>query len=224
MALSQEDYMRALVGDDNSLWKPLPGFFTPDTPLYTEEGGEILKGKRDLTAAKKMLAEAGYKGEPVTCVVAQDQPITKAQGDVTADLLKQMGMNVDFVATDWGTTGSRRALKTPPAQGGWNMFHTWHAGADCVNPAAYNALRANGDKAWFGWPNSPEVEKEITGWFDAKNLDEEKAAAKRINKAALDDVVFAPTGFFLGYTAWRKTISGVEKGPLPQFWGVSKTA
>src|SRR5882757_5531363 len=29
MAMSQEDYMRALVGDDNSLWKPLPGFFTP---------------------------------------------------------------------------------------------------------------------------------------------------------------------------------------------------
>ena len=79
-ALSQEDYMRALVGDDTALWKPLPGFFTPDTPLYTEEGGEILKGKRDLAAAKKLLAESGYSGQPVTCVVAQDQPITKAHG------------------------------------------------------------------------------------------------------------------------------------------------
>ncbi len=80
MALNQEDYMRALVGDDNSLWKLLPSFFTPDTPLYTEEGGDILKGKRDLAAAKKLLAESGYSGEPVTCLVAQDQPITKAHG------------------------------------------------------------------------------------------------------------------------------------------------
>ena len=80
MALSQEDYMRALVGDDTALWKPLPGFFTPGTPLYTEEGGEILKGKRDLDGAKKLLAESGYSGQPVTCVVAQDQPITKAHG------------------------------------------------------------------------------------------------------------------------------------------------
>ena len=87
--------------------------------------------------------------------MAQDQPITKAQGDVTADLLKQLGMNVDFVATDWGTVGARRAQKTPPGQGGWSMFHTWHAGADCINPAAYIAIRANGDKAWFGWPNVP---------------------------------------------------------------------
>ncbi|XUM20460.1 ABC transporter substrate-binding protein [Bradyrhizobium oligotrophicum S58] len=224
MAMSQEDYMRALVGDDNALWKPLPGVFTPGTPLYTEEGGDILKGKRDLAKAKKLLEEAGYKGEPITCLVAQDQPITKAFGDVTADLLKKLGMNVDFVATDWGTVGARRALKTPPAQGGWHMFHTWHAGADCINPAAYNALRANGDKAWFGWPNSEPVEKEITNWFNAKSLDEEKVVAGRINKAAIEDVVFAPTGFFLGYTAWRKNVSGVTKGPIPLFWGVSKTA
>jgi peptide/nickel transport system substrate-binding protein len=223
-ALSQEDYMRALVGDDTSLWKPLPGYFTPDTPLYNEEGGEILKGKRDLAAAKKLLAESGYSNQPVSCIVAQDQPITKAQGDVTADLLKQMGMNVDFVATDWGTVGTRRAQKTPPGQGGWSMFHTWHAGADCVNPAVYNAIRGNADKAWFGWPNSPTVEKEIAVWFDAKTLDEEKAAAKRINRAALEDAIYAPTGFFLSYTAWRKNISGIAKGPLPFFWGVSKTA
>ncbi|MEY9236641.1 ABC-type transport system substrate-binding protein [Bradyrhizobium japonicum] len=224
MALSQEDYMRALVGDDDTLWKPLPGFFTPDTPLYTELGGEILKGKRDFDAAKKLLAESGYSGQPVTCVVAQDQSITKAQGDVTADLLKKLGMNVDFVATDWGTVGARRAMKTPPGQGGWNMFHSWHAGADCINPAAYTAIRANGDKAWFGWPNSPNTEKEITAWFDAKNLEEEKAAIGQVNKAALEDVVYAPTGFFLTYTAWRKNVSGITKGPLPFFWNVSKSA
>ena len=30
-------------------------------------------------------------------------------GDVTAELLKSIGMKVDFVATDWGTVGARRA-------------------------------------------------------------------------------------------------------------------
>src|SRR6202011_1853970 len=54
--------LAALSGDDTSLWKPLPGFFTPGTPLYTEAGGEILKGKRDIAAAKKLLAESGYSG------------------------------------------------------------------------------------------------------------------------------------------------------------------
>jgi peptide/nickel transport system substrate-binding protein len=224
MAMSQEDYMRAIVGDDNDLWKPLPGFFTPGTPLYTEEGGEILKGPRKLDAAKKLLAESGYAGQPVTCLVAQDQPITKAQGDVTADLLKRLGMNVDFAAIDWGTVGARRAVKTPPGQGGWQMFHTWHSGADCINPAVAIGVRASGDKAWFGWPEAPAVETEVTAWYAAKTLDEEKAAIGRLNKAALDNVVYAPTGFFLSYQAWRKNVSGVVKGPLPFFWGVAKTA
>jgi len=41
MALSQEDYMRALVGDDPALWKPLPGFFTPNTPALQRGGRRI---------------------------------------------------------------------------------------------------------------------------------------------------------------------------------------
>jgi peptide/nickel transport system substrate-binding protein len=221
-AMNQEDYMRAIVGDDNALWKPLPGFFTPGTPLYTEAGGEVLK-MRNINAARKLLEEGGYKGEPVTCVVGQDLAAVKAQGEVTADLLKRLGMNVDFVATDWGTVGARRAQKTPPGQGGWSMFHTWHAGADCINPSSYTAIRGNGDKAWFGWPTSERVEKEVENWFDAADLAGEKAAMARLNQAALEDVIYAPTGLFLSYQAWRKNVTGVTKGPLPFFWDVSKS-
>jgi peptide/nickel transport system substrate-binding protein len=220
-ALNQEDYMRAIVGDDDKLWKPLPGFFTPGTPGYTEAGGDMFKMK-NVAAAKKLLAESGYKGEPVTCVVAQDMAATKSMGDVTAELLKSIGMNVDFVATDWGTVGARRAQKTPPGQGGWSMFHTWHAGADCINPSSYTAIRANGDKAWFGWPDVPAVETEVTNWFNAKSAAEEKAAIDRLNKAAVENVVYVPTGFYLGYQAWRKNVSGVTSGPIPFAWGVSK--
>lgn len=220
-ALNQEDYMRAIVGDDDKLWKPLPGFFTPGTPGYTEAGGEMMKMK-NVAAAKKLLAESGYKGELVTCVVAQDMAATKSMGDVTAELLKSIGMNVDFVATDWGTVGARRAQKTPPGQGGWSMFHTWHAGADCINPASYTAIRANGDKAWFGWPDVPAVETGVTNWFNAKDEAQEKGAIDAINKAAVENVVYVPTGFYLGYQAWRKNVSGVVSGPLPFSWGVSK--
>jgi len=68
-----------------------------------------------------------------------------------------------------------------------------------------------------------QVESQITAWYDAKTLDEEKIAMQRLNKAALDNVVYAPTGFFLAYRAWRKNVTGVVKGALPFFWGVSKS-
>ena len=223
MALNQEDYMRAVVGDDTKLWKPIPSFFTPDTPLYSEAGGDPLKA-RNIEGAKKLLAEAGYKGQPVTCLVAQDQPALKAMGEITADLLKKIGMTVDFVATDWGTVGQRRASKNAPGQGGWGMFHTWHAGADCVNPAGHIAIRANGEAgpAWFGWPKDEGVEKAVGEWFDAKSIDEEKASVAAVNKAAMESVVFIPTGFYYGFQAWRSNVEGIVGGPLPWFWGVKK--
>jgi peptide/nickel transport system substrate-binding protein len=223
MAMSQENYMRAVVGDDDSLWKPMRGVFTPGGPLYSEEGGEILKGPRNFDAAKKLLAGSGYTGQPVTCLIAQDIPFLKAWGEVTADLLKRLDMNVDFVATDWGTVMARRAQKSPPGQGGWHIVLSWSSGCNCIDPATYNSLRANGGDANYGWPNSPQVEAEIAAWFDAKTLDEEKTVARRLNKAALDHVVFAPLGVFLQYQAWRKNVTGIVQGPLPFFWGVSKT-
>ena len=175
-----------------------------------------------MEAAKKLLAESGYKGQPVTCLVAQDNSITKAQGEITADVLKRLGMTVDFVATDWGTVGQRRASKNEPGTGGWGMFHTWHAGADCATLAGNVGVRANGDKAWFGWPTSAGVEKGVDEWFDASTLDAEKKAFADINKAAMDDVVYIPTGFFYSYQAWRKNLSGITSGPLPWFTGVKK--
>jgi peptide/nickel transport system substrate-binding protein len=41
---------------------------------------------------------------------------------------------------------------------------------------------------------------------------------------ALDNVVYAPLGQFLQYQAWHKNVSGIPLGPLPFFWGVTKTA
>jgi peptide/nickel transport system substrate-binding protein len=221
-AMSQEEYMRAYVGDDASLWKPLPGYFPPGSPLYSEEGGEILTGARKLDAAKRLLGESGYAGEPIVCMAAQDVPHAKAWGDVTVDLLKRLDMNVDFAAVDWGTVVARRAQKNPPAKGGWHMFHTSIYGVDAAAPTS-PFLHADGTSSVNGWANSPAVEAEIAAWFDATTLDGERAAARRLNKAFLDDVIFAPLGWYLRYYAWRKSLAGVTQGPLPFFWGVSKT-
>jgi peptide/nickel transport system substrate-binding protein len=225
MALSQADYMTAVVGDDTSLWKEMPGFFTPGTTLYTEYGGDALKGKRDYEGAKKLLAEAGYKGEKIIVLVATNVAITKAEGDVTADLLGKIGMNVDYQALDWGTVGQRRASKEPPGKGGWHIFHTWHAGADCINPAPYNALDTTGPDSptcWFGWPKSESVMATIADWYAAPDPASEKKAIDIVNKASMDFVTEIPTGFFLLDQAWRDSLSGITKAPFPVFWDVKK--
>jgi peptide/nickel transport system substrate-binding protein len=222
MAMSQEDYMQAIVGDDPSMWKSLPSFFTPGTPAYTEEGGDALKGPRNIDAARQLLSEAGLLGSKVTLLVATDIGTVKAQGEVSADLLKKLGFEVDYVATDFGTVLARRPKKEPPSAGGWSVFHTLLAGAEGASPASNPLLDAGGDKAWFGWPKSDDVQQRIQDWYAAPNAAAEKGTIAALNKASFDNVTYIPTGFFLAPQAWRKNISGVGKGPLPFFWGVSK--
>jgi peptide/nickel transport system substrate-binding protein len=38
MAINQQEYTQAFVGDDASLWKPLPGYNPPGSPYYNEDG------------------------------------------------------------------------------------------------------------------------------------------------------------------------------------------
>jgi peptide/nickel transport system substrate-binding protein len=223
MAADQADFMHAVVGDDEHMWKPLPSFFTPGTPLSTTVGGAALEGKRDYAAAKKLLADSGYNGEKVVMLVGTDLSITKGQGDVAADMLGRIGMNVDYVAIDWGSVGARRARKEAPDKGGWNVFLTWLAGADCANPAPYTALRTNGAKAWFGWPDSAPIEQLIADWYDAPDLAAEQQRIAALNRASMDFATFLPTGFFLAYQAWRSNVSGIVKAPFPVFWDVRKS-
>ncbi len=38
-----------------------------------------------------------------------------------------------------------------------------------MNPASYPPLRANGAGAWFGWPDSPQMEQLRTAWLTAQD-------------------------------------------------------
>jgi peptide/nickel transport system substrate-binding protein len=223
MALDQKEYMESIFGDQKEMWQPMNGYFTPGTPLYNENGGDILKAPRNLAAARELIAASEYKNEPIIMMVAQDNPTDKAVGEVTAALLARLGMKVEYVATDFGTIQQRRQSRKPASEGGWHIFFVSHAGTDCVNPAAYVGLRARGETSWFGWPSSEAVETGIANWYAATTPDLEMKAAAEINAAAFEDVVFAPTGFFLAKQAWHSRLSGVVPAPFPVFWGVTKT-
>jgi ABC-type transport system substrate-binding protein len=100
-AIDQEEFMIATMGEDTSLWSVPAGFFPPISPLASNAGMSALTGKRDYAAVKKALAAAGYQGEKVVLMVGTDQPNLNALSNVAAEMLKRVGMNVDYQATDW---------------------------------------------------------------------------------------------------------------------------
>ena len=220
-AISQEDTMIAVVGTDPKMWNAPVGFFTPNTPMASTVGLDVFKGKRDMGHVQQELKAAGYKGEKVVLLAATDFPVLKAMADVASDTLKRAGMNVDYVATDWGTVVTRRANKGPVDQGGWSAFCTAWAGADQINPAGHISLRANGDKAWFGWPDDPKLESLRDAWFQAPDVPAQAAICAQMQAEAFKSIPYIPMGQYLQPTAYRTNLDGVLSG-FALFWNVHR--
>jgi peptide/nickel transport system substrate-binding protein len=222
MAVNQEDYMRAVVGDDPAGWKQCLSFWTCGTANESLIGSELMASP-SIERAKAALAAAGYNNERVVLIAPSDFPTIFAVSQVTADLLRKLGMNVDFVSADWGTVVQRRASREPPERGGWNIFHTTWSGADHINPAAHQPIRGNGTGGWFGWATDPETERLRAEWFTATDTAAQKAATDGMQARAMANVPYVPLGAFLHPNVWRRTISGVIDAPVLVFYNIAKS-
>ena len=222
-AVVQSDYLTAMLGDDRTLWHDGAGVFTPGTPLANDAGLDAITGPRDMAQLARDLKAAGYKGEPVALIVPTDFPNLKALSDVGADMLKRLGFNVDYQATDWGTLLTRRARMEPVAAGGWSLFFTFSSGTDMATPAAYLMLRGTGRAAWFGWPDDSRLEALRDAWFAAPGLDAQKPIARDIQARVFETVPFVPLGQYFQTTAYRNTVHGILDG-FATFWNVTVDA
>ena len=221
-AVKQEDYMVAAVGAEPELFHVPAGVFTPGLPMANDAGMEILSGPRDIAKSRKMVEESGYKGEPILLMSPSDYPVQAAFAQVTADLFKQLGLNVNFASMDWGTLVQRRTSKEPPEQGGWNVFPTTYEGLTVADPSSHPPLRGNGPQGWFGWPTSPRLESLRDQWMDAPDLAAQKKIAQDMQRIAFEEVPFIPLGQIYYPTAFRTDIVDIVPASFPIFWGVKR--
>jgi peptide/nickel transport system substrate-binding protein len=219
-AVSQDDYMAA-AGGDPANWHAGVGAFCPASPMASAAGMQALIAPRDLAAARKAVTASGYKNERAVLLVPSDFPVLKALGDVGADLLKNIGINVDAQYTDWGSMVQRLAKTDPVEQGGWSLFHTYWSGLDQFDPAVHVYLRGNGKAATRGWPTSPKLEALRDEWLFSGDDAERKRIAAAMQEQAFVDVPYAPLGQILAPMVYRRSITDVLTG-YALFWSVKK--
>ncbi len=218
-AVNQKEFMEAVVGS-NAAYDAQTGLFTSGMPMANGAGMAALSGKNDMAALKKDLMAAGYKGEKVTFLEPTDVPRINAIGEVGADMLRQLGMNVDLIATDWGTTVQRSVSRKPPEQGGWNAFVAFSGGYDMSTPGSHQLMRGNGEGAYNGWPTLPKLEALRDDWLFADPADQPRIA-QALQVQAFEDVPYLPLGSYQQPVAYRANLSGVPKG-LVQFTGIKR--
>jgi peptide/nickel transport system substrate-binding protein len=221
MAVDQENFLKAAVSDP-SLMKPCYSYYGIDSPYYTEDGAEVMKVK-SLDKAKAALKEAGYGGEKVVILGVMENPTSAAMCQVTEDLLRRMGMNVELVAMDFATMAQRRTSREPSDKGGWSCFITTWTGSDIVNPAVHQMLRAAGKTSWFGWPTDPKMETLRDQWTEATTEADQKKYAVALQVEAFKTLPYIPLGSLVALVAYRKNLTGVWPCPVQAYWNIGKS-
>ena len=173
-----------------------------------------------LEKARELVEESGYDGQPIVLLQVTDRPLLNAAAIVTQRRLESIGFAVILKAMDWSTGTIVRGRKEPPYEGGWNLLFTFWSAADVSNPAVHFGLSGAGPRAWFGWPDVPELEKLVIEWARATDEPKRQRLADEIQRVAYDEVTYVPWGQWLLPTAFRKSVRDVLKFAEPIFWNV----
>jgi peptide/nickel transport system substrate-binding protein len=210
-AIDQADFMTAAAGTDTTLWRGGVGYFLPGGPMATNAGMAALTGPRDLDAARRAVAASGYAGEKLALLAPTDFPALNAMAEITGDLLRKLGVNLDYQAIDWGTALKRINSKEPVEKGGWSAICTYTAGINTLNPSVHAYLRGAGPSGQWGWPDSPAIEAMRTQWFNGVTPEQERLLGEQIQSQAFQDVPYMPTGIFFQPTAHHRAITDLPK-------------
>ena len=221
-ALDQKAFIDSVVGDQTELGHTPTGYFTPSMPMANGAGTDIYTGKRDPELARKLIIEAGYKGERTILLSPSDNPAQSQLTQIARQMFESVGLNVDYQVMDWGSLVSRRTNQGPPDKGGRAAFISIASSFTASGPGSYQPIRGNGTKGWFGWPTDPELETLRENWFDAPTLDAQKAIAAQVQARALETLPILPLGQFFQPAAFRSDIKDIVTSSFPVFWGVRR--
>ncbi|WP_160000098.1 ABC transporter substrate-binding protein [Roseomonas sp. 18066] len=219
--IRQADYMTAILGEDRSLWNDRCGFFLPGSPLASEVGLETMNGAPDYDKVKRNLEAAGYKGERVVFVVPADNHRLNAMSEIAGDMLRRVGMNLDYQVSDWGTVAARLSNRGGLDQGGWSVWCNTIPGVIALNPATQSYLRGPGKAGTFGWPDLPKIEALRDRFMEAEQFAEQKSIAEAMQRQAFEDIPYLPTGALTQPTAFRSNVTGMLEG-FPIFHNIRK--
>ena len=216
---SQEEYNQAVVGNPDLYMKFCGAYFMCGSENETDAGSVKTP---NIAKAKALLAEAGYKGEPIVVLQPTDRPPYNAATMVMVEKLREAGVKVDLQAADWSTISIRRNKKDPPDKGGWNLFITGHGGPDAANPASNFWFGSGCEKANAGWACDPELQALMAAWGNEPDAAKRRAMIPAIQMRGYESVPYVPLGQFFQPIAFRKNITGVLVAGMPVYWNVDK--
>ena len=151
VALDMEAIMLAGYGDP-TFWSLNGSYFAPGIRWYTADDGVDLYNAGDSARAAEMATGAGYNGETIRIIVAQDMTAQYNQALVVTDQLRNAGFTVDLQVYDKATFFEIRNSKSDPDNPAWELAFSYYS----TTPDPSLVLMLN--PTYAGWWDTPEIQ------------------------------------------------------------------
>ena len=210
----------AVVAGDPQFASACSAIFGCGMPYESREGVPAY----DLALAKAMLKEANVDfSKPLVMLHVSDAPGIAALGNVTRQLLVDLGFKVDMQSMDFQTFATRRLNTKSVSEGGWNIAHTTSSVPDQGNPLSNAFMVATGAPTGnWGWPSDPRTEELRLQFAKATDEAARKRIATELQVEAYQQVLYLPLAQFTTPSAWRTNLQGVLKSPAMVLYNIEK--
>lgn len=220
-AINRKDVLAAVGVSESDMRPDCVSMFGCGGPYEARKGGEDYTGDTAETA-KKLLKEAGYKGEEIV-LLSQQGGVGAAAAPVVAEQLRAVGFNVRLELMELNKLFERRASKAPVTEGGWSAFLVFLGAGDIASPATHLYINNNCNPNYAGWSCDEEMKKLLDAFRSEPDYQKRRDIADLINVRAYGNVPAALWGAYASPIAYRKELSNlIEKTSTPVFWNVEK--
>jgi len=213
-ALDMDEIMDAAT---DGAYKLNVGFQYPGRKAYTDVGKETYN-QHNAELAKKLLKEAGYKGEEMILLTNKDYTSMYNAALVVSEQLKAVGINARLDVTDWPTSTQRQEKEAT----GWNFYFTGWGTQPALGALAtmkFLAPPTSIYKPKDGQPD-PDMAAAYAEMISGESPDIRQKAFERMQKLTLERVYAVPFGSLTKVQAVRSNVKGFKPFRIPRFSNV----
>jgi peptide/nickel transport system substrate-binding protein len=206
-ALDMEPIMKAAVGR--------PEFYRLDPSiqfreqLWWSDVGQDVYNHPDRARARRLMQEAGYRGEPIRWLCTQFYDWMYKSAVAAKQQLEDVGFTIDLQVLEWATVVQRRG---DPKH--YEIFTTGIGFA--VDPAFQVILSCD----WPGWTCDPRLDALMARLVAETDLPKRQATWREIQGWFWQEVPVIKFGDFFTLRIKQKRVAGYANRYRPFFWNV----
>jgi peptide/nickel transport system substrate-binding protein len=209
-ALDMEPIMKNVAGGHAELYRLDSSLaFAENAPWHTKIQG-LPWNEHNRDKARRLLREAGYKGEPIRFMTTQEYKWMYDFALLSKQQLEDAGFTIDLQVVDWASLVKRRNNSKE-----YDAFTTGMG--NFYDPTHHIYLGPN----WPGWTNDEQLNRLLSDLAGETDYKKRFALWEQVTRTFYDRVPVARYGDLFGLRAMRTHVKGFDTTLMrPRFHNV----